>query len=105
MITMAGITNINDVLKYKGEKVYIKKSDLNLNNNEYLDEDLINFNVIMNEKTLGKVTEIRKDTYQKQLVVNKEGNLHLVPLVYGIIKNINLKDGIIELNDIKGLID
>lgn len=105
MITMKGITNINDVLKYKGEKVYINKSDLNLNNNEYLDEDLINFEVIMNDKVIGKVTDIRKDTYQKQLLVNKEGNLHLVPLVYGIIKNINLKDGIVELNDIKGLID
>ena len=32
MITMKGITNINDVLKYKGEKVYINKEDLNLNN-------------------------------------------------------------------------
>ena len=105
MITMKGITNINDVLKYKGEYVYINKSDLKLDSDEYLDEDLINFNVIMNKKIVGQVKKIRKDTYQKQLVVNKEGIEVLVPLVYGIIKNINLKDGIVELNDIKGLID
>ena len=105
MITMEGITNINDVLKYKGEYVYIIKSDLKLECDEYLDEDLINFNVIMNKKIIGKVTNIRKDTYQKQLVVNKEGIEVLVPLVYGIIKNINLKEQTIELENIEGLID
>ena len=105
MITMEGITNINDVLKYKGEYVYINKSDLKLESNEYLDEDLIKFNVIMNKKIVGQVKKIRKDTYQKQLVVNKEGIEVLVPLVYGIIKNINLKEQTIELENIEGLID
>lgn len=105
MITINGITNINDVLKYKGEKVYINKSDLSLNDNEYLDEDLINFNVVVNDNIIGTVSSIRKTTVQKQLVVNKEGKEYLVPLVYGIIKNINLKDGIITIEDIKGLLD
>ena len=105
MITLDGITNINDVLKYKGEFAYILKEDLKLGNQEYLDEDLINFSVIMNQEIIGTVSEIRKDTYQKQLVVNKEGNLHLVPLVYGIIKNIDLNKKVITLEDIKGLID
>jgi len=30
------MTNINDVLKYKGSKVYIDRKDLNLNNNDFL---------------------------------------------------------------------
>ena len=105
MITLKGITNINDVLKYKGEKVYIDKSDLSLSSNEYLDEDLINFNVIVNNNIVGVVTNIKKTTIQKQLVVNKEGKEYLVPLVYGIIKNINLNDGTITIEDIKGLLD
>lgn len=105
MITLKGITNINEVLKYKGEKVYINKKDLILNKEEYLDEDLINFNVIINNKIVGKVTKIKKDTYQKQLIVNKNEKEYLVPLVYGIIKNINLTEGTIEIEDIKGLLD
>ena len=105
MITLNGITNINDVLKYKGEKVYIDKSDLNLDKQEFLDEDLIGFDIIMNEKTQGKVIRIEKNTYQNQLVVNKEEKEYLVPLVYGIIKNINLKQRTITLEDIKGLLD
>ena len=59
----------------------------------------------MNNEIVGIVKNIRRDTYQKQLIVNKEGNSRLVPLVYGIIKNINLEEKIIELDNIKGLID
>ena len=105
MITIKGIININDVLKYKGSKVYISKNDLVLDDNEYLDEDLIGFDVFMNKELRGRVVKIKKDTYQKQLVVNKEGKEYLVPLVYGIIKDINLNDGIITLDDIGGLLD
>ena len=105
MITLKGITNINDVLKYKGEIAYIKKDDLKLNSNEYLDEDLIGFNIIIDKRIIGKVVDIRKDTYQKQLVVNKDENIYLVPLVYGIIKDINLIEKNIELENVEGLID
>ena len=105
MITIKGITNINDILKYKGEKVYIDKLDLHLNSNEYLDEDLVGFNIIISNKIVGKVVNIEKDTYQKQLIVNKDEKEYLVPLVYGIIKNINLNDETITLEDIKGLLD
>ena len=105
MITIKGITNINDVLKYKGQKVYINKEDLNLNKDEYLDEDLIGFNILVNNKLVGEVIRIEKETYQKQLVVKKDEKEYLVPLVYGIIKNINLNDGTITLEDIKGLLD
>ena len=105
MITMKGITNINDVLKYKGDNVYIDRLDLKLESDEYLDEDLINFNVIVNDEIVGRVVRIKKDTIQKQLVVNKGEKEYLVPLVYGIIKDINLGDGNIVVDDIKGLLD
>lgn len=105
MITIKGITNINDVLKYKGEKVYIDKSDLKLGIDEFLDEDLIGFNIIIENKIVGKVVNIEKTNYQKQLIVNKNEKEYLVPLVYGIIKNINLNTQEITLEDIKGLLD
>ena len=105
MITLKGITNINDVLKYKREIAYIKKDDLKLKGNEYLDEDLIGFNIIIDKRIVGTVVDIRKDTYQKQLVVNKDENIYLVPLVYGIIKDINLIEKNIELENVEGLID
>ena len=105
MITLDGITNINDVLKYKGKLIYIKKEDLILNNNEYLDEDLIGLKVLMNNKEYGYIEKIQRDTYQDKIVVNKDGIMYLVPYVYDIIKNINLKEGTMTLEYIKGLLD
>lgn len=105
MITLDGITNINDVLKYKGKLIYIKKEDLILNNNEYLDEDLIGLKVLMNNKEYGYIEKIQRDTYQDKIVVNKDGIMYLVPYVCDIIKNINLKEGTITLEYIKGLLD
>ena len=105
MITIEGITDINDVLKYKGKPVYIKREDLNLGNDEYLDEDLIGLNVIMNNKVMGKVERIDRDVHQDKIIVNKDGTMYLVPYVCDIIKNINLKEGNITLEYIKGLLD
>jgi len=105
MTTMDGITNINDVLKYKGKNVFIKRSDLILEDGEFLDEDLIGMNVIISGKIVGVVVKIEKDKHQDKIVVNKEGKDYLVPYVYDIIKSINLEERSITLEDIKGLLD
>jgi len=60
MITMVGINDINDVLKYKGAKVYIKREDLNLDNNDYLLQDLIGLKVIANNTCYGNVKTPRR---------------------------------------------
>lgn len=104
MITLVGINNINDVLKYKGKSIYIKREDLVLGKDEYLDEDLIGLDVIMDDKNYGKVIRI-ENGIQDKIVVNKNGTLYLVPYVCDIIKGINLEEGIITLNYIKGLLD
>lgn len=104
MITMEGITNINDVLKYKGSRIYINREDLILEPGEYLDEDLINLDVIVENKKVGKVVRVEKGP-QDRIVVNKEGIEYLVPYVYDIIKNINLNEGTMTLENIKGLLD
>lgn len=105
MITMEGYVNINEVLKYKGKLVYIKKDDIELAPDEYLDEDLIGLDVIVNHKKVGKVVRIEKFSSQDKIVVNKEEKEYLVPYVCDIIKNINLKEHTITLEYIKGLLD
>lgn len=104
MITIKGITNINDVLKYKGNLIYINREDLILNDGEYLDEDLINLSVVVDNEIVGKVVRIEKGP-QDRIIVNKNDNLYLVPYVCDIIKQINLKEGTITLENIKGLLD
>ena len=105
MITLEGITNINDVLKYKGSSIFINRNDLVLESGEYLDEDLIGMSVLMNQKNCGTIVRIQQDRYQDKIVVNKEEKEYLVPYVYDIIKEINIKEKTITLEPIKGLLD
>ncbi len=105
MVTLEGYTNINEVLKYKGKLVYIKREDLNLGEGEYLDEDLVDMEVVVEDKVVGKVVRIEKDRYQDKIIVNKEGKEYLVPYVCDIIKQIDIEKHMITLEYIKGLLD
>ena len=104
MITMECYTNINEILKYKGQKVYINKEDLILNNKEYLDEDLININVMIDNKIVGQVIRIETYPHQNLLVVKVGERSCLIPYVSDIIEEINFKEGYIKIKNIKGLI-
>lgn len=105
MITMEGFININEVLKYKGKGVFIRKDDLVLGDNEYLEEDLIGLDVIVNQEIVGRVVRIERDKYQSKIVVNKGEKEYLVPYVCDIIKKIDLDEGRMEIQYIKGLLD
>ena len=50
MITMKGYNDIDQVLKYKGDYVFVNKEDIVLNENEYLDEDIVGLNVYVDDK-------------------------------------------------------
>lgn len=104
MITMKGYTNINEVLKYKGSRVYINKEDLLLDKGEYLDEDLIGLNVIVDNKVVGKVIRLDIYPHQNLLVVKVEGKSCLIPYVSDIIEEVNFNEGYIAIKNIKGLI-
>lgn len=97
MVTFDGISNIDDVLKYKGKKVYIKKEDYDFHG--ILNEDLIGLPVYGDGKLIGNVTDIYKNVNQELIVVDKD---ILIPYVPAFIKSIN-KDKI-EINVIEGLL-
>lgn len=70
MIKFKGIDYINDVLKYKGAYVYILRSDLILNDDEVLEEELLQMDVYNNDKLIGKIEEYRNDNGNKVLRVS-----------------------------------
>ena len=105
MITLEGITNINDVLKYKGKNIYTTKEELGLADNEYLETDLIGLDVLVNGKKEGIIKDYRKDKYQDKIVVNKNEKNYLVPFVDDIIENVDIKNHNITIKKIKGLLD
>lgn len=103
MVSFSSYNNINEVLKYLKQKVYVKRSDLELNPNDYLLQDLIGFDVVENETILGKVSEIMYNNGNDLLCVTGKNNFY-IPLKGDFIKKVNVNEGIIEVENTKGLI-
>ena len=99
MVTLEGITNINQILDLKGSLVYIDKSLINLDKDEYLDTDLIGLEVYMNNTLKGKVEDIvLLNNSKKLLVVNSK----YVPLE--LVKEVDFKNKKIIIEEVMGLL-
>ena len=70
MLTFEGLTSIDDVIIYKGDKVYINRSDLKIRG--YFNEDLIGLSVYANNNYIGKVEYIMKNKAHNILVVTED---------------------------------
>ena len=103
MVTFIGINDINDVLDYKGLKVYINRDDLKIDG--ILDEDIIGLNAISNKKEIGIVTEILKSKAHDILVVEKNNKRNLIPYINEFIENIDLENKEIFIKEIEGLLN
>lgn len=89
MITLKGINDINEVLKYKGLKVYINRDDLNLKDEEFLITDLIGFKIINDNKEYGIVSDI-VETKANILLYVIDNKPYYIPYINEFIKEVNL---------------
>ena len=103
MITMKGYSDINEIIRYKGLYVYVKKDDLKLDDNEYLDSDLIQLNVYVDGEVVGTVSDIRDSGHNKFLVIKTNDKDVFVPMQEEFIKEVNLKEKKIIIEPIKGM--
>ena len=103
MITMNGYNDINQILKYKGEYVFVNKEDIVLNENEYLDEDIIGLSVYVDDKCLGKVRRIDDHSGNLILVIKNDEKNYLVPYNFDIIEVIDLENKKMYVKNIVGL--
>ena len=94
MITIKGINNINDVLKYKG-----KRGD-----NQYLDEDIINLDVIIDNDIIGKVKRIDKHNKNEVLVIRNDTKEYFLPYNFDLIESIDLNNKKLIYKNIRGLL-
>ena len=105
MICLKGYSNINEVLKYKGLYAFINKEDLVLELDEYLDEDLIDLEVFINNDKKGIVTNIVRYPNNSLIEVTNNEKKYLIPNNKNIIESIDLTNKKIIIKDIKGLIE
>ena len=105
MITMCGYNDINQILKYKGEYIFVNKEDIVLGENEYLDEDIVGLNVYVEDRLLGVVRKIEKHSVNEILVVKNDEKNYLVPYNFDIILSIDLEKREMYVKNIVGLFD
>lgn len=100
MVTLDGYNNINDVLEFKGKNVFALKEDLN--NNDYILEDLIGFIVIENNQEIGQVQDIIKNKANTLLQVNGNKSFY-IPFCDEYVKKIDSNNKEIIVKNVEGL--
>lgn len=102
MVTFKNLDNIDDVIIYKGEDVFIDRDTLEYSG--YLDCDLIGLEVYNKNKYMGKIVDIISTNAHDVLVI-QNGKKHMVPKIDEFIKDVDLVNKKVEINYIKGLVN
>lgn len=103
LLKIDNLNNINDILKYVGFNIYIKRIDLGLKESEYLYKDLINSEVIDDDNTkLGKIIEVLNGN--NVLIKVKGSKEFLIPLIDNYISKFDLNKKILYTKNAKELI-
>ena len=105
MVTFPEYNNINEVLKYLKEDVYVLRKDLKLQQQEYLDQDLIGLDVYVGERRVGHVLNIKEvSPTSKVMEISYEGKKVLIPYHHDFISNLDLQNHKIEVKLIEGMV-
>ncbi len=97
MVKFVNIDYINDVLKYKGDNVYILKDDITLGDDEWLESEILQMSIYSNDKLVGNISEYLNDNNNKVIRVNEK----LIPFNKDFITKIDKENHIIYMHDIE----
>ncbi len=99
LIKLYGSHSIDDALSFKKKRVFIKKTDITLDKNEYLIFDLINLNCYNSKnENIGTVTEVyRGDT--DIIEIKSTGGTYLIPMTDENILRVDYNNIIIVKNE------
>lgn len=104
LIRVNNINDINQITKYIGYNVYVKKIDLNLKDDEYLLDDLIGAKVMEDKMFMGEIIDAYIAPGSSYVRVLKDNKEYLIPLVDAYIKKFDKYNKILYTNNAKNLI-
>ena len=109
IIKFKELNTIDEAVEYKGAFLKIEKSKLTelLDEDEFYIDDLVGLKVIDREETvIGVVDFIAKQGSGEILAIkNTEGKQCLVPFVKDLVPVVDVKGGLIIINNLPGLLD
>lgn len=108
ILKFKGIDNINDIEKYKGKDLLVKREDaVALEENENYVADLIDLQVVTDEgQVLGVLTEVMETGANDVYVVETEdGKELLLPAIRDCILDVDLETEVMTVHILPGLFD
>lgn len=102
LLKIDNLDNINDILKYIGYNIYIKRIDLNLDKDEYLYKDLIGSKVYDNSLYIGDIIDIIDSG--NTLIKVKSNKVFYIPFIDEYIIKFDLSKKILYTKNAKDLI-
>lgn len=104
IVKFEGLDDINAAEEYVQKKIYLYKEDIVLEAGEFLIDDVIGFEAIVDEVSVGELVDIDLfKTSQGVLEVRSDSGSFMVPLHGNFIEKINMKKKKIYLKNIDGL--
>lgn len=102
MIFLDGIHDINEAIAFKGDSVYVKREDIDIDG--YVKEDIIGLDVYYNNDKIGTVKNIIHNPGQDLLVIRGNRRQNMIPFVSEFVKNIDLENKRMDIDVIEGLL-
>lgn len=103
MVTLNDYHNINDVLFLLKKDVYVDYDNLKLDENEYLDEELMEYKVITEDGSVGTVSEIFMASPTNKIIRVLLDKEYLIPMNSPMIIGINKDKREIYIRLMKGI--
>ncbi|MEG2322532.1 MAG: ribosome maturation factor RimM [Bacilli bacterium] len=103
MVTLDQINDINDAIIFKGDSVYITRESIDITS--YVNEDIIGLEVYNEDKLIGHVETIIKNSVHEILVVKDENKKHMIPNIEEFVLKVDLVNKRINIKVIPGLLN
>lgn len=98
MVTFKGVNDINEVIPLKQSLVYTDRNILELNDNDYVYEDLVGMKVILNDTELGAVMNYTVGL-NKLIEVKGESKTFYIPIVDDFIDKVVKSENMIYVKE------
>lgn len=107
IVKFDGLDDINEAEKLKNTTLYVEKSLFdNLPEGTYLIADIIGLEVFEDGVSFGKVTDVFSTGSNDIYVVEKKGSKPLLlPIIDGVLEQVNIEEGYINVRIPAGLLD
>lgn len=103
MVTLDDYTDINEIMFLLKQDVYFDKSLLDLDDDQILDEELINYDVLTSDGNIGKIKEIFKASSSNKVIRVMFDREILIPLNSPMVKKIDKNNKKIYVELIEGM--